>query len=85
MIDWREKYKKQRLITIALIAMIIGSVIAVAGGHLLIDEEPKPQQSTGQVMQKIEIGSKHFLQIEIEVSPEEYIGYDIGDEYEVHK
>lgn len=82
MIDWREKYKKQRLITIALIAMIIGIIIVVVGGHIIRDKDPQPSRIHGQVAKKYQEGNRHFLQIEIEVDPDEYIGYDIGDEYE---
>lgn len=35
------------------------------------------------IVDKYEHDGKCYLAIEIEISPEEYIGYDIGDEYGV--
>ena len=85
MIDWKEKYEKQRMITLALIGLIIGIIAASAASFILQKKEPQPQKKTGQVVEKFMTGDQHFLQLTIAVSPEEYIGYDIGDEYEVKK
>lgn len=43
-----------------------------------INEDP----ITCPIVDKYEYEDQCYLQIEMEVSPEEYIGYDIGDEYE---
>lgn len=85
MIDWKEKFEKQRMITMALIGLIIGIIAASAASFILQKKEPQPQKKTGQVVEKFMAGGQHFLQLTIAVSPEEYIGYEIGDEYEVKK
>lgn len=46
----------------------------------------KPQQDLKYgITDKYELQGKLYIDIQIEVSPEEYIGYDIGDEYEFVK
>lgn len=40
-------------------------------------------EKTYQVIDKYESENKCYVIVPIEVTPEEYIGYDIGDEYEV--
>lgn len=40
-------------------------------------KDPQPYAVTD----KAEYDGKCYLAIEVEISPEEYIGYDIGDEY----
>ena len=46
----------------------------------------KPQQDLKYgITDKYELQGKLYINIQIEVSPEEYIGYDIGDEYEFVK
>lgn len=35
------------------------------------------------IVDKYEVKDKHYLVLSVEVTPEEYIGYDIGDDYEV--
>lgn len=36
----------------------------------------------GEVVNKVESNGRYYLEIGVEVTPEEYIGYDVGDEYE---
>lgn len=43
----------------------------------------KSEPTTYPIVDKYEHGGKCYLAIEVEISPEEYIGYDIGDEYGV--
>ena len=43
--------------------------------------EPTPEPS--QVEAKYERDGRCFVEIWVEVTPEEYIGLDIGDEYEI--
>lgn len=38
-------------------------------------------EQTYPIVDKYEHNGKCYLAIEVEISPEEYIGYDIGDEY----
>lgn len=83
MIDWKERYEKMRMICLVLIGMMIGMI---AGGIAILKEtKTDPEPKAGQVVEKFMAGDTHFLQLIIAVSPEEYIGYDIGDEYEVKK
>ena len=41
------------------------------------------EPTTYPIVDKYEHGGKCYLAIEIEISPEEYIGLDVGDEFEV--
>lgn len=41
------------------------------------EQKPRPMQ----VVEKVEESGKCYIKTWIEVSPEEYIGLDIGDEY----
>lgn len=45
----------------------------------------KPDPKAMQIVDKYEADGKCYIQTWIEITPEEYIGYDIGDEYEVKK
>lgn len=45
----------------------------------------QPKITTYPIVDKYEHDGKCYLTIEQEITPEEYIGYDIEDEYEVHK
>ena len=38
---------------------------------------------TYTIVDKHEAGERCFVEVQIEVSPEEYIGYEIGDEFAV--
>lgn len=42
----------------------------------------KNETLSGQVVDKFTVDNKCYLVIETEITPEEYIGYDVGDEYE---
>ena len=65
----------KKLLLILFINIFILVVFILAG---LINEDP----IICSIVDKYEYEDQCYLQIEVEVSPEEYIGYDIGDEYE---
>lgn len=60
----------KRLILIALMLMMFTAC-------------SQSEPTTYPIVDKYEHGGKCYLAIEIEISPEEYIGYDIGDDYGV--
>lgn len=39
----------------------------------------------GEVTSKTEAGGRCYIEIQIEVDPFDYIGLDIGDEFEINK
>ena len=41
----------------------------------------KDEQTAYPIVDKYEHNGKHYIAIEREVTPEEYIGYDVGDDY----
>ena len=43
----------------------------------------KSEPTACPIVDKYEHGGKCYLAIKIEISPEEYIGLDVGDEFEV--
>ena len=44
--------------------------------------EPQPQ-IVGSVVDKYEANGKYFVEIQVEITADEYIGYDIGDGYSI--
>lgn len=42
----------------------------------------KDEPTTYPIVDKYEHNGKCYVEIVVEISPEEYIGYDVGDEYE---
>lgn len=44
--------------------------------------EPQPQ-FIGSVVDKYEANGKYFVEIQAEITADEYIGYDIGDGYSI--
>ena len=58
------------------IAIIIGLAIYAA-----ITKKPEPYE----VWDKCENNGKYYVQVWMEVSPEDYIGLDIGDEYQIRE
>lgn len=76
---------KERVKTIIWAAFISISVAAITwmalDAWMYAMPDPKPMQVTD----KYEAKGKCYIQTWIEVTPEEYIGLDIGDEYEEKK
>lgn len=63
---------------VSLICFVIVAVIVLATCKA---ETAAPEPS--QVEDKFERDGRCFVEIWVEVTPEEYIGLDIGDEYEI--
>ena len=57
-------------------------LILLAIALMMLTACTKSEPTTYPIVDKYEHNGKCYLAIEIEVSPEEYIGYDVGDEYE---
>ena len=66
----------KRLIALAIIGFITGGLIAYMVAMIV-----KPEAKTYPIVDKYEHNGKHYIAIEREVTPEEYIGYDVGDDY----
>lgn len=46
--------------------------------------QPEPQsQAVGSIVNKYEADGKYFVEIQSEITADEYIGYDIGDDYSI--
>lgn len=58
----------KRLILIALMLMMLTACAK--------------SEQTYPIVDKYEHDGKCYVEIVVEISPEEYIGYDVGDEYE---
>ena len=75
---------KQDRIIIALLGIIF-AVNIVAMGLFIADtihkDEPKPHYVTD----KADFDGRCYVQTWVEVTPEDYIGLDVGDEFEVTK
>ena len=72
---------KKRVKTIILAALISISVAAITWIALDAWMYAMPNPKSMQVTDKYEMDGKCYIQTWIEITPEEYIGYDIGDEY----
>lgn len=53
------------------------ALLGLALGRWTVAEEPNPLHVTG----KSEVDGKCYVQTWVEVTPEEYIGLDVGDEF----
>lgn len=73
---------KERVKTIIWAALISISVAAITWVILDSWHYANPEPKTMQIVDKYETNGKYYIQTWIEISPEEYIGYDTGDEYE---
>ena len=73
---------KERVKTIICAALISISVAVIT--WLILDSwhYANPEPKTMQIVDKYEANGKCYIQTWIEITPEEYIGYDVGDEYE---
>ena len=57
-------------------------LILLAIALMMLTACSKSEPTAYPIVDKYEHGGKCYLAIEVEVSPEEYIGYDVGDEFE---
>ena len=76
-----QKSTKERVKTIIWAALISISVAAIT--WMILDSwyYANPDPKAMQIVDKYEADGKCYIQTWIEITPEEYIGYDIGDEY----
>ena len=72
---------KEKVKTIIWAALISISVAAIIWMILDSWHYANPDPKTMQIVDKYEADGKCYIQTWIEITPEEYIGYDIGDEY----
>lgn len=74
------KIKELIFLVVFCALIIIGSILIA---FIIMDTwryaNPHPEQH--QITDKIEVKDKCYIQAWIEVTPEEYIGLDIGDPY----
>ena len=56
-------------------------IIVLAVAIVIFAGRRTPSVIENEIVGKFAQDSKHYLTIVVEVSPEEYIGYDIGDKY----
>ena len=76
---------KERVKTIICAALISISVAAITWMILDSWHYANPDPKAMQIVDKYEADGKCYIQTCIEITPEEYIGYDIGDEYKEEK
>ena len=64
---------------ISALLIFLGAFAIITGIALLTKDatEPEPWEISG----KYEVNGKCFVEVWHEVTPEEYIGLDVGDEY----
>lgn len=74
------KWYEKALCVLTLICLLI---ILIFGLVIYSNEDKSHNKIIGQITDKYSLHGtdRYFIQLEIEVTPEEYIGYDIGDEY----
>ena len=72
--------KASAVVFFALMIMCIALVFMVS-----YIKAHSPQPKPFEVWDKCEIDGKCYLNVWVEVTPEEYIGVDVGDEYEIKK
>ena len=70
---------KERIYEILMITQIICLLLLTAGAFYKNIKIEAPEAR--QIVDKYEADGKCYIQTWIEITPEEYIGYDIGDEY----
>lgn len=70
--------ENKTIASVALICFVIVSFIILA---TCVTQGPTPVPS--QVGDKVEKDGRCYVSVWVEVTPEEYIGLDIGDEYEI--
>ena len=72
------EYDKNAIIAGLFIALISICIV------LFIFEKNTATPAPWEISDKCEVDGKCYVQVWHEVTPEEYIGLDIGDEYQLH-
>ena len=66
------------------ILLLVGIMMIFIGGFIIgRSTVPKETPRPYQVTDKNEFGGRCYVQTWIEVTPEDYIGLEVGDEFEV--
>ncbi len=71
-----KKLWKAYILYVAIVLTILFTALHFLG-------QSEESQPVGRVVNKYEEDGKCLIEIQIEITPEEYIGYDIGDNYTV--
>lgn len=71
----KKLWKAYTLYVVILLAILFTAL------HFLGQSEES--QVVGGIVNKYEKDGKCFVEVQVEVFPEEYIGYDVGDEYTI--
>lgn len=66
---------------LALVLALISIALITVNIMRTVYENPKPESH--QITDKCEVDGKCYIETWIEVTPEEYIGLDIGDPYPI--
>ena len=72
------EYDKNAIIAGLFIALISICIV------IFISDKNTTTPAPGEISGKCEVDGKCYVQVWHEVTPEEYIGLDIGDEYQLH-
>lgn len=72
------KERVKKIIWVALISISVATIT-----RMILDSwhYANPDPKAMQIVDKYEADGKCYIQTWIKITPEEYIGYDIGDEY----
>lgn len=70
------KNKASTIMSLVCLFLVVLIVLATC-------KAAKPTPEPSQVEAKYERDGRCFVEIWVEVTPEEYIGLDVGDEYEI--
>ena len=72
-----------RTIVTLIVSLTLAVIVGIGIVRPLLLRIEERQVEPFEVWNKVEKDGRCFVQVWIEVTPEEYIGLDIGDEYEV--
>lgn len=75
--------KRTLALILATVSLILSSFCSGIVFGRVTATEPAPV--VGQVNDKCEVDGRCYVQTWVEVTPEDYIGLDVGDEFEVTK
>lgn len=68
---------RTKIMIFLLNIIAIGLILAV----VMVSKTPQKTAKICPVLNKTEANGKYYLEVALEVSGEEYIGYDVGDDY----
>ena len=71
----------KKVIQILILITVFWAGCVVSG--LMLVAQPKDEPKPYYVTDKAEVDGRCYVQTWVDVTPEEYIGLDVGDEFEV--